>query len=220
MDVLLADGGGYTRREGLRRLKERLENVPGATRVRYEPSSIRPRSVHAEIDVEMFLGRTFPRSEGRIEVLWRPRDGTDSQRVQWVDDEVSVGWHKDDAHPDLDTTHLQIDTGGEIRHEAGRIEVDAPSASSRSVWNASPSSSRTSDIASASRLRNSSNGTPSDYRRKVPSGRGTVPVRISRSTRRRCLQPPLGLRSVQSAQVQVHAATSTSYSVPRSLVTS
>ena len=29
MVVLLAGGSGFTRREGLRRLKERLENVPG-----------------------------------------------------------------------------------------------------------------------------------------------------------------------------------------------
>ena len=81
MVVLLAGGSGFTRRQGLRRIKERLENVPGTSHVRYEPSSIRPRSVVADVDVEMFLGRAFPRSEGRIEVLWRPRKGPDVQRV-------------------------------------------------------------------------------------------------------------------------------------------
>lgn len=126
MVVLLADGSGFTRRQGLRRIKERLENVPGASRVRYEPSSIRPRSVIADVDLEMFLGRTFPRSEGRIEVHWRPREGTDVQRVQWFDDTVSLGWHKDDDHPDLGTTHFQLESGSEMHHEEGHIEVEAP----------------------------------------------------------------------------------------------
>lgn len=126
MVVLLAGGSGFTRREGLRRIKERLENVPGASRVRYEPSSIRPRSVIADIDVEMFLGRAVPRDEGQIEVLWRPREGTDVQRVQWVNDAVSLGWHKDDDHPDLGTTHFQLESEAETHHEEGHIEVEAP----------------------------------------------------------------------------------------------
>jgi len=126
MVVLLAGGSGFTRRQGLRRIKERLENVPGASRVRYEPSSVRPRSVIADIDVEMFLGRAFPRSGGRIEVLWRPREGTDVQRVQWSEDGMSLGWHKDDDHPDLGTTHFQLDSAEETHHEEGHIEVEAP----------------------------------------------------------------------------------------------
>jgi len=126
MVILLAGGSGYSRREGLRRIKERLENVPGASRVRYVPSAIRPRTVVAEIDVEMFLGRAFPRSKGQIEVLWRPREGTDLQRVQWSDDTVSLGWHKDDDHPALGTTHFQRESGEETHHEEGRIDVEAP----------------------------------------------------------------------------------------------
>jgi len=126
MVVLLAGGSGFTRREGLRRLKERLENVSGASGVRYEPSAIRPRSVLADIDVEMFLGRAFPRSDGRLEVLWRPREDTDVQRVQWSDDAVSLGWHTDDDHPDLGTTGFQLEVGAETRHKAGHIEVEAP----------------------------------------------------------------------------------------------
>lgn len=126
MVVLFAGGSGFTRRQGLRRIKERLENVPGMSRVRYEPSSIRPRSVIADIDIEMFLGRAFPRSEGRIEVLWRPHEGTDVQRMQWIDDAVSLGWHKDDDHPDLGTTHFQLESGTETHHEEGRIEVESP----------------------------------------------------------------------------------------------
>ena len=126
MVVLLAGGSGFTRRQGLRRIKERLENVPGASRVRYEPSSIRPRSENADIDVEMFLSHAFPRSEGQIEVLWRPREGTDVQRVQWSDDAVSLGWHKDDDHPALGTTHFQLELGMETHHEEGYIDVEAP----------------------------------------------------------------------------------------------
>ena len=80
----------------------------------------------ADVDVEMFLGRAFPRSEGRIEVLWRPREGTDVQRVQWSEDGMSLGWHKDDDHPDLGTTHFQLDSVEETHHEEGHIEVEAP----------------------------------------------------------------------------------------------
>lgn len=124
--VLLAGGAGYTRRQGLRRIKERLANVPGASGVRYEPSSLRPRRVVAEIDVEMFLGRSFPRPEGRIEVLWRPREGRDVQRVQWVDEAVSLGWHKDGDHSDLGTTHFQVERDGTTSREPAGIEVEAP----------------------------------------------------------------------------------------------
>lgn len=124
--VLLAGGAGYTRRQGLRRIKERLVNVPGASGVRYEPSSLRPRRVVADIDAEMFLGRSFPRQQGRIEVLWRPRDGTDIQRVQWTDEAVSLGWHKDDDHPNLGTTHFQVEQAGTTGHERAGIEAEAP----------------------------------------------------------------------------------------------
>ncbi|MEF8776331.1 MAG: hypothetical protein V5A43_07490 [Haloarculaceae archaeon] len=76
--------------------------------------------------MEMFLGDAFPRQQGKLAVLWRPRDGTDVQRVQWTDDVVSLGWHKDRDHPDLGTTHFQLESGGEVVHEPGRIEVKAP----------------------------------------------------------------------------------------------
>jgi len=126
MVLLLAGGRGFTRREGLRRLKERLENVPGFDDVRYEPSKLRPRTVVADIDVELFLGESFPRTEAKVEVLWRPREGTDVQRLQWADEVTSLGWHKDDDHPDLGTTHFQRETDDDIVHEPGRIDVETP----------------------------------------------------------------------------------------------
>lgn len=126
MVLLLAGGRGFTRREGLRRLKERLDNVPGFTNVRYEPSRLRPRTVVADVHVEMFLGEPFPRTEAKVEVLWRPREGTDVQRVHWTDGVVNFGWHKDDDHPDLGTTHFQLEAGDESVHEPGGIEVEAP----------------------------------------------------------------------------------------------
>lgn len=106
MVLFLAGGRGFTRREGLRRLKERMENVPGFTAVRYEPSRLRPRSVIAAVEIELFLGAAFPRDEGKVEVQWRPRDGIDVQRVHWADEAVSLGWHKDDDHAELGTTHF------------------------------------------------------------------------------------------------------------------
>lgn len=124
--IFLAGGRGYTRREGLRRLKERLENVPGFDNVRYDSSRLRPRSVIADVDVEIFLGETFPRQKAKVEVLWRPREGPDVQRVQWADESVSLGWHKDDDHPDLGTTHFQLTAGSETLHEPAGIEVEAP----------------------------------------------------------------------------------------------
>lgn len=126
MVLLLAGGRGFTRREGLRRIKERLENVPGFNDVRYEPSRLRPRTVVADVDVVMFLGESFPRTEAKLEVLWRPREGTDVQRVHWADDVVSLGWHKDDDHPELGTTHFQLEASDESVHEPGEIEVEAP----------------------------------------------------------------------------------------------
>jgi len=126
MVIFLAGGRGFTRREGLRRLKERMENVPGFNSIRYEPSRIRPRKVIAAVDIEMFLSASFPRTEATIEVLWRPREGTDVQRVHYADDHVSLGWHKDEDHPDLGTTHFQLETSDESIHEAADIEVEAP----------------------------------------------------------------------------------------------
>lgn len=126
MVVFLAGGRGFTRREGLRRLKERIENVPGFANIRYEPSRLRPRTVVADVDIEMFLGDTFPRQEAKVEVLWRPREGTDIQRVHWADEVVNLGWHKDDDHPDLGMTHFQFKSEDESVHEAGHIEVEAP----------------------------------------------------------------------------------------------
>jgi len=107
MVLFLAGGSGYTRRQGLRRVKERLENVPGASNIRYEPSAIKPTTVVVDVDIEIFLEEPFPRDTGRLEVVWRPREETDLQRVQWIDDAVSLGWHKDRDHPDLGTTHFQ-----------------------------------------------------------------------------------------------------------------
>jgi hypothetical protein len=126
MVIFLAGGRGFTRREGLRRLKERMEKVPGFTGVRYEPSRLRPRTVVADVDVEMFLGTSFSRPTAKVEVLWRPREGTDVQRVHWVDTAVSLGWHKDDDHPNLGTTHFQREADDERIHEPGNIEVEAP----------------------------------------------------------------------------------------------
>jgi hypothetical protein len=128
MVLFLAGGSGYTRRQGLRRLKERLENVPGASNIRYEPSAIKPTTVVVDVDIEMFLEEPFPRDTGRLEVVWRPREETDLQRVQWIDDAVSLGWHKDRDHPDLGTTHFQRETGEETtpHREPAHIEVEAP----------------------------------------------------------------------------------------------
>ena len=126
MVLFLAGGRGFTRREGLRRIKERLEKEPGFSDVQYQPSRLRPRSVIATVDTEMFLGNRFPRQQATCEVTWRPRAGTDVQRVQWVDDAVSLGWHKDDDHEELGTTHFQIETAEESVHEPGHLEAEAP----------------------------------------------------------------------------------------------
>ncbi|WP_254810921.1 hypothetical protein [Natronosalvus amylolyticus] len=126
MVLFLAGGRGFTRREGLRRIKERLEKEPGFTTVQYRPSRLRPRSVVADVDTEMFLGEEFPRKQATFEIAWRPRAGTDVQRVQWADDAVSLGWHKDDDHEDLGTTHFQIETDEELSHEPGHLEAEAP----------------------------------------------------------------------------------------------
>lgn len=58
--------------------------------------------------------------------FWRPREEPDVQRAQWVDDVVSLGWHKDDDHPDPGTTRFQLDFGDELVHEPGHLAVEAP----------------------------------------------------------------------------------------------
>ena len=128
MGLFLAGGSAYTRRQGLRRLKQRLENVPGASNVRDEPSAIKPTTVVVDVDIEMFLEEPFPRDTGRLEVVYRPREETDLQRVQWIDDAVGLGWHKDRAHPDLGTTQFQCETGDGAtpRRDPAHIEVEAP----------------------------------------------------------------------------------------------
>ncbi|WP_232833731.1 hypothetical protein [Saliphagus sp. LR7] len=80
----------------------------------------------ADVDIEVFLGTEFPRSEATLEVAWRPRTATDVQRVQWADSVVSLGWHKDDDHDDLGTTHFQRDSGNQTVHEPGNLDVEAP----------------------------------------------------------------------------------------------
>ena len=50
MVLLLAGGRGFTRREGLRRIKERIENVPGFYDVRYDLSRLRPRTIVVDSD--------------------------------------------------------------------------------------------------------------------------------------------------------------------------
>ena len=42
MVVLLAGGSGFPHREGLRQIKIRQENIPGASRIPYDASSIVP----------------------------------------------------------------------------------------------------------------------------------------------------------------------------------
>lgn len=126
MVLFLAADGGATRREGLRRIKERLEKVPGFENVRYTPSRLRPRTVIGDVDVTMFLGRPFPRDAATLEVSWRPREAEDVQRVQWVDEGVSLGWHKDDDHPDLGVTHFQCSVDGHVTHEPANITATAP----------------------------------------------------------------------------------------------
>lgn len=39
---------------------------------------------------------------------------------------MSLGWHKDDDHPDLGTTHFQLEADDQTVHEPGNIEVEAP----------------------------------------------------------------------------------------------
>ena len=78
MGLFLAGGSAYTRRQGLRRLNQRLENVPGASNIRYEPSAIKPTTVVVDVDIEMFLEEPFPRDTGRLEVVYRPREETTS----------------------------------------------------------------------------------------------------------------------------------------------
>lgn len=125
MVVLLA-GRGFTRRQGLTRIKNRLQKERGCENVRLEPSRYRPRSVIADVNIVMFLSERFPRSEAKLEVSWRPRTERDVQRVQWADEAGSFGWHKDDDHRELGTTHFQLERQGNVHHSPAGIEVETP----------------------------------------------------------------------------------------------
>lgn len=53
----------------------------------------------------------LPAERGTDRGLLHPLEGTDIQWVQWIDEAVRLGWHKDDDHSELSTTHFSARIG-------------------------------------------------------------------------------------------------------------
>ena len=94
-----------------------LSNRGGCLEVWYEPSRLRRFEVHATIDPEMFLGRSYPtdRAELRVEFEFPAHTGYDCYVIHWIEADrgYSVGWHQDDTHSSLGECHVQLDSGSD-----------------------------------------------------------------------------------------------------------
>lgn len=118
--VLLANRARLTQATIHEVVRDWLSNRGGFQNVRFAPSKIRRRQVHAEIDPTVALGADHLSevTSARLEIQFEfPRNTDyDYYRIQWVDPErsVSVGWHQDDHRSDFGECHLQLDHGDEV----------------------------------------------------------------------------------------------------------
>jgi hypothetical protein len=111
--IFLADRARYTQRTLLREIHGRLQKQPGCENVRHQPSSRRPRYVHADIDPTAFLSESYGEDHARLEIrFWYPQGVSyEYYRINWVEPSrgLMLGFHQDGDHPDLDRCHIQLD---------------------------------------------------------------------------------------------------------------
>lgn len=126
--VLLAGRTQLTTETVHEAVRDWLSNRGGFRNVRFAPSKIRRKQVHADVDPTVAFGVDGDTSTARLEVQFEfPQDaGYDYYRVQWVDPDrnYSVGWHQDDHRDALGNCHLQLDYRDEVVdvHEADFLD--------------------------------------------------------------------------------------------------
>lgn len=133
MVVLLADRGTVQLRRLHQRIKRRFQTDGRFSPVRFRIAAPRdpgPYRVIAPTDPRLFLAEeTYPVASARIEVGFdRPgRDHDLRYWFNWIEPERDflLGWHRDDHHPDLGPTHLQVSQEGEAVVHAPAAVIDA-----------------------------------------------------------------------------------------------
>lgn len=127
--LLLANRARLTQTTVHESIHEWLTGHGGFRNVRYVPSKIRRREVHAEVAPETVLQTDYGGSTARLEVQFEfPQSASaDYYRIQWVDPDRnwSVGWHQDDHRNDLGECHLQLDHGEEVADVREADYIDA-----------------------------------------------------------------------------------------------
>jgi len=116
--ILLANRARLTRDRLHETVHSWLSGRGGFRDVRFVPSKIRRREVHADVDPTVAFGVDAETTTARLEVQFEfPADAAhDYYRIQWVapDRNYSVGWHQDDHRDALGECHLQLDYREEV----------------------------------------------------------------------------------------------------------
>jgi hypothetical protein len=105
----------------LRRVHDRLGDTAGCTDVRYVPSRLDANEVVAEIDPEVFLGRSYSAAEANLRVEFDLTAARPHYWVQWWEPGTGrgIGWHADDTEPAYGPAHFQVEhTDGSTERRA------------------------------------------------------------------------------------------------------
>lgn len=111
---LLTDGGRSpppTKGRLYRRIHGRLSDHPAFDNVRYSPSKIRPRTVLAEADPQLFVAPSYPVRQARFELEFLLQEPRPHYWIQWIEPDrgFACGWHQDQTHPEFGPCHVQVD---------------------------------------------------------------------------------------------------------------
>lgn len=119
MVVFLAGRWNLQVRQLHRRIKNRFQTDDRFDTVQLRVAGPRepgPYRVVCQVDVPRFLDDpSYPVRTARIEAGFQLRTGGDHECYwfNWVEPsrEFLLGWHRDEDHPDLGPTHLQVNCG-------------------------------------------------------------------------------------------------------------
>lgn len=93
-----------------------LDRVPQITSVEYVPDEVEARRLRATFDPTRLEPPTGP-VEPTLVVRWYRGSPRDRFRVDYTDSNTDfhAGWHRDEDHPELRPTHLQLTTDETVR---------------------------------------------------------------------------------------------------------
>jgi len=114
--VFLTNRGNLTKAKLYEAIRRRLVKEPGCDAVQLRPSRMRPRTIKARVDPDVFLSTAYPVDEATLEISFSyPRSVTHEYYVvEWGEAarDLGIGWHQDEDHPGLGTCHFQMDHSG------------------------------------------------------------------------------------------------------------